>query len=91
MMPTPNQNRLGDGNVSVMVMYNAGKLRTLKMFPSVFSGEHVEYKKHVVVHSGRSITVEYDRPTPLQIDGETIPNIIKCSLTAAEVPAPMMQ
>jgi diacylglycerol kinase family enzyme len=47
------------------------------MFPSIFKGEHVKYKKHIQVLSGKEITVEFDCPTPLQIDGETVPNVTK--------------
>ena len=37
MMPTPNQDRLNaDGTVSTMVMFGAGKLKTLAVFPSIF-------------------------------------------------------
>lgn len=73
MMPTPNQQRLGDDKkLSTMLFYGSGKIHTLIMFPSLFKGEHLKYKKHVEVLEGKEITVEFDRPTALQIDGETI-------------------
>ncbi len=71
MMPTPNQDRLG-GKLSVMVYHNIGKLKALAIFPSIFNGEHIKHKSNVTVLEGREITVEFDRPTPLQIDGETV-------------------
>lgn len=71
MMPTPNQDRTG-GKLSVMVYHNLGKLKALMVFPSIFKGEHVKHKKNIAILEGREITVEFDRPTPLQIDGETI-------------------
>lgn len=71
MMPTPNQDRTG-GKLSVMVYHNLGKLKALMVFPSIFKGEHVKYKNNIAILEGREITVEFDRPTPLQIDGETI-------------------
>lgn len=71
MFPTPNQDR-SSGQLSVMLFHGAGRLRTLCVFPSIFKGEHVKYKSMVTIHTGREITVEFDRPTPLQIDGETI-------------------
>lgn len=70
MMPTPNQDRTG-GKLSVMVYHNLGKLKALMVFPSIFKGEHVK-QKNIAILEGREITVEFDRPTPLQIDGETI-------------------
>jgi len=73
MMPTPNQDRKAkEKKLSVMVMHDAGKLRTLYMFPSLFKGEHTKYKKNVDVFTGKDIIVEFNRPTALQVDGETI-------------------
>lgn len=73
MMAAPGQDRVGAGKtLSVMAMHGAGRLKTLLMFPSISKGKHVRYKKHVTVLTGHEITVEFDRPTPLQIDGETI-------------------
>ena len=71
MMPTPDQDRTS-GKLSVMVYHNLGKLRALMIFPSIFKGEHVKHKKNIAVLEGKNIKVEFDRPTPLQIDGETI-------------------
>ena len=73
MMPTPAQDRLGgDGQLSTMIFYGSGKIKTLMIFPSLFKGEHIKHTKHVDVLRGREITVEFDRPTALQIDGETV-------------------
>ena len=71
MMPTPKQER-NSGKLSTMVFYGSGKLKTLMVFPSLFKGEHVKHTNHVAIHEGKEITVEYDRPTALQIDGETV-------------------
>ena len=70
MMPTPEQNRLNNDEVSLMLFHGTGKLKTLMIFPSLFKGEHVKHTDAVAIHKGREITVEFDRPTPLQIDGE---------------------
>lgn len=73
MMPTPEQDRLNDdGTVSVMVWHGTGKLRTLMAFPSLFKGEHVKHKKVIEIYKGHEVSVEFDRPTALQIDGETV-------------------
>ena len=45
------------------------------IFPGIFKGKHIEHKKNVVVHTGYDITVEFDNPTALQIDGETITGV----------------
>lgn len=73
MIPTPGQDRMNkDKTLSLMVFHSGGRLRTLCAFPSIFKGEHIKHKDMVALHTGREITVEFDRPTPLQIDGETI-------------------
>lgn len=74
MMPTPNQKR-NSGQLSTMVFHDSGKLKTLLVFPSIFKGTHVEHKDLVDVLEGKQITVEFDRPVALQIDGETILNV----------------
>ncbi|MBQ8146076.1 MAG: diacylglycerol kinase family protein [Clostridia bacterium] len=73
MMPAPTQNRNDRrDHVSLSLLHGSGKLKTLMIFPSLFKGEHIKHKKHVSVFTGKSITVEFDRPVALQIDGETI-------------------
>ena len=83
MIPTPEQDRTS-GELSVMLFHGAGRLRTHCVFPSIFKGAHVKHTKMVAVHTGHEITVEYDRPTPLQIDGETILDVTKYTARAAE-------
>ena len=73
MMAAPEQDRLDpDGTLSVMVFGGGGRLRTLMAFPSIFKGEHVKYTKMVHIISGKDISVTFDSPAPVQIDGETI-------------------
>jgi diacylglycerol kinase family enzyme len=82
MMPTPMQNRnAADKNVSLMVFHGSGKLKTLAIFPSIFKGEHIKNKKHVVILQGKNITVNFDRLAPLQIDGETITGVSSYTVT----------
>lgn len=71
MMPTPDQKR-GSGTLSTMIFHGTGKISTLMIFPSLFKGEHVKHKKNIEVLTGKEITVSFDRPVALQIDGETI-------------------
>ena len=93
MMPTPDQNRLNpEGTVSLMVMYGAGKLKTLAVFPSIFKGEHVRHGEMVEVLTGHNIRVEFDRPTPLQIDGETILDVLAYEVIGSKKhPAPAQE
>jgi diacylglycerol kinase family enzyme len=87
MMTAPKQDRLADdGKVTLVVMYGSGKLKTLMVFPSIFKGEHVNHTEMVAVHTGKEISVTFDRPTALQIDGETVLNVTNYKVTAG-VPA----
>ena len=73
MIPTPAQDRLNaEHTVSLMLFHGTGKLRTLMIFPSIFKGEHIKHTKAVTILQGKEVTVKFDRPTPLQIDGETV-------------------
>lgn len=74
MIPTPDQKRDSD-KLSVCVMFGKGKLATLMAFPKIFKGEHVKKEKMVKVLEGNQITVTFDSPCALQIDGETILNV----------------
>lgn len=82
MIPTPKQDRTS-GKLSLMLFHGAGRIRTLCVFPCIFKGEHVKHTKMVAIHTGKEITVEFDRPTPLQIDGETILGVTKYTAYAA--------
>ena len=82
MFPTPDQDRLGDGQVSFMALYGSGKLKTLMVFPSIFKGEHVKHTEMVTIIKGREVTVEFDRPCALQIDGETVLDVTSYTVKA---------
>lgn len=78
MMAAPDQVRNDPKKgITLMLMHKARKLPTLCVFPSIFSGKHVNHTRSVAVHNGRDITVEFTRPTTLQIDGEVILNVTK--------------
>ena len=73
MIPAPDQHRTNDPKtLSVMIFHGSNKLKTLMIFPKIFKGEHVKNKKHVDVLVGNDITVKFDGPRSLQIDGETV-------------------
>lgn len=80
MIPTPNQKR-DSKRLSIMIFYGSGKFKTLTIFPSIFKGEHINYKKHVEILTGKEIKVIYDEQRPLQIDGETIVDVSEYTAT----------
>ena len=83
MMVAPKQSRFDEERtVTSVVMYGSGKLKTLTVFPTIFKGEHVKHSEMVEVRKGKRVTVEFDRPTALQIDGETVLNVTKYEVFA---------
>lgn len=91
MMPTPKQDRAdSSGMLSLLVLHDSGKLKTLMVFPSIFKGEHVKHTKIFDIHTGKDISVTFDRPTSIQIDGETILGVTSYRAVAeAIVPSPV--
>ena len=84
MIATPDQDRLGDGSLSCMVLYGASKLKILSIFPSIFKGEHVKHTDVISIFKGREVTVEFDKPCALQIDGETILDVTSYTARSAK-------
>ncbi len=88
MMPTPSQDRLSsDKSVSVLSFHDAGKIQTLMALSAIFTGEHVKKKKIVTIYKGHNITVRFDRPVTIQIDGETISDVSEYTVSTDAVRA----
>lgn len=85
MKVAPDQDRLNEKKeMTLILLHTKTKLSGLIVFPGLFSGKHVENKKATTVLTGKCITVTFDRPTPLQIDGETISGVTTYTANAAE-------
>ncbi len=83
MMTAPAQDRLAkDGEVTLVLFHGKGRLKTLMTFPTIFEGKHIEHTDMVAVHKGKDITVTYDAPAPLQVDGETELDVLTYHVTA---------
>lgn len=81
MMATPNQDRLNpEHTVTTMVMFGKGKVGTLIAFPTIFKGEHIKKTNIVKTFVGKNVTVKFDRPVALQIDGETVLDVTEYSV-----------
>ncbi len=82
MMCAPTQDRLNPlHKVTLMVMRHPVRLWVLCVFPSIFKGKHLRFKKVVSVFSGHRIHVRFDRPTALQIDGEVFTGVSEYTVT----------
>ena len=76
MMAAPTQDRLNSERELTLVIFNPkGRIKTLSIFPSIFKGEHINKANSTKLIKGKDIYVKFDRPTALQIDGETIRDV----------------
>ena len=83
MKPAPVQDRKdADGKVSLMLFHGTGKFKTLCIFPSLFKGTHVKHTKHISIFTGKEITVKFDEPRALQVDGETVLDVMEYTVKA---------
>ena len=83
LMTAPDQDRLAeDGEVTLVIFHGKGRLKTLMTFPSIFEGKHVVHTNMVALHKGKDITVTYDTPSPLQVDGETELDVLSYHVVA---------
>ncbi|MBP5343081.1 diacylglycerol kinase family protein [bacterium] len=81
MMVAPGQDRKNH-DLTVVVYSCRSRFKTLISFPSIFKGEHVKKTKMVKVMTGKNITVKFDKPCALQIDGDTVLNVSEYSVKA---------
>lgn len=93
MIAAPDQRRdAPDGKFSVVVWHGSNKLKTLVVFPSIFKGEHVKHSECIDIIKADEVTVRFDKPCALQIDGETILNVTEYSAkSSARVKAEKQQ
>lgn len=76
MMAAPKQDRLNkEGTCTVTTLSSKGRLTTFLRFPGFSGGKH-EGKKHIVEIVGKKITVTFDKPCALQIDGDTVKDVL---------------
>ena len=76
MMLAPGQDRFS-GRLTVIVYMSPSKLRSLKNFPMIFEGKHVALTDMVKVIEGKKVHVRFSRPCAVQIDGETVLDVLE--------------
>ncbi len=69
MILSPKSNRL-DNKVEVCVVHNLGLLKLITIFPSIFKGLHLRFKKNIFLTSGSHITMIASEKQVMQSDGE---------------------
>ena len=80
MKSAPSQDRKSD-KVTVVVMKGLSRLLTLIKFTKIFTGEHIKFKKNVIILEGKNVEVSFDKPCGLQYDGEVINNVTPYKVT----------
>lgn len=69
---SPNQDRNHpDEMLTFIIAHNLPAWKALIVFASIVIGKHFSFKKNVTVIEGKEFNVEFSRPTPIQLDGET--------------------
>ena len=83
MNMAPDQDRLNPERTVTNIVYKSwSKMAALIVFPSIFKGEHIKKKNMVKVVQGKKIKVTFDKPTALQIDGETVLDVLSYEVEA---------
>lgn len=65
--------KIDDGYFHICVISGLSTLKTLFLFPSIFKGNHLKYKKYVKVYKGKSIEIKSEEYLYINIDGEISP------------------
>lgn len=82
VMIAPMQDRNNRENtVTVGIASCKSSLKILSIYPSIYKGKHVKYTNIINFFSGQKVTVTFDRPVALQIDGEVVPDVLTYTVT----------
>ena len=83
-MMTPAQERLNAARtVTSAVAHNLGKAKVIRLFLSVFKGTHVKHTDVFETREGHEVTVRFDTPCALQVDGETFLGVTEYTVRSA--------
>ncbi len=83
MMVAPTQNRTS-GRITASVFYGGTRLKTIMVLPKIYSGKHIAHKEMVEFCEVDEMSVEFDIPTALQIDGDTISGVLSYTVRTAK-------
>ncbi|RJX24323.1 MAG: hypothetical protein C4537_07030 [Acholeplasma sp.] len=69
MKIAPNASREND-DLHVVVVKDIPKWKLILIFPTIYFGWHIKFKKYIDVIVGKDVRITFDQPTYLQIDGD---------------------
>ncbi len=70
ILPSANVN---DGYLHICIISGIGKIMTLFLFPTIFKGHHINYKKYVKIYKAKNIKVRSKEEIFINIDGDSFP------------------
>ncbi|MCR5215637.1 MAG: hypothetical protein K6C69_01715 [Lachnospiraceae bacterium] len=86
VMVAPGQDRKNmTGKLTLVVAHGMSPARVLTILPQTYSGKHVKNTDYVEILEGYKISVEYDRPSPVQVDGETVLDVVRYEVESCGV------
>ncbi len=73
-----------ENNLHFLVIKNIPKLLLFLIFPTIYFGGHLMFKKYVKIYEGKHMKLHIDRPTFMQVDGESTSEISDIEVFSAK-------
>lgn len=85
-MAAPKQNRTNtEGTISLVAMHSRNFFKIVIALLLLMKGKHTKMKSMIKVIEGHEFSVKLDKSATLQIDGETIPDVIEYTVSSAKM------
>ena len=82
-MIAPGQDRNAeDRHVTVILAHSVGRLKALFLLLKARKGKHVNDTNHIIVLEGHEVSITFDRPAAMQIDGEVLEHVTSYEVRA---------
>lgn len=80
--PFANRN---DETLQVVIVKGLSRLKLILLFPLIYRGWHRFIKKYVEIIEAKEVSVKFDEPNYMQVDGETFDNINEIKVKTANL------
>lgn len=74
---------IDDGYLDVCLISNISKVLLLYLFPTIFKGHHIRYKKYVKIYKAKTVNIIAEKEFLLNIDGE-VTNVKHANFSIAD-------
>lgn len=65
--------QVNDGFLHICIVSGISKLKTMILFPTIFKGNHIKYKKYVRIYKAKEIKIRAKTKISINVDGEMFP------------------